>query len=309
MTWLAGFEQILAPSGGGYFANDVPDKLVLHTTEGGTIEGAVSAYRASNSWPHFTVDPRTRRKVQHISLSRSAMALYNDSSTSVETNRAGDVIQVEIVARAAETHLYDDDWYSWLATEVVRPICQEQGLPPRCTRFYGAGDGWILASENWVGRMGAAEWNAYNGICGHQNVGDGNDHWDPGRLDQDRLMLFAFGGGEIYDTVTKTSRQVGVLDLAFTTEDEDLKPDERNMLIQVHGVLGNPMPGWNRPPSINDLFAFLNDKLAAYETQMAAIRVELAELKRTGVAPTQPASASEVAAELLALVVERAAKG
>ena len=84
--------------------------------------------------------------------------------------------------------------------------------------------------------------------------------------------------------------------------------DMFRMDVQVHGVLANPMPGWNRPPSINDLFAFLNDKFTAYEAQVAALRTELAEVKRTEAAPVAPTSAAEVAAELLALVVERASK-
>lgn len=210
-THLNGAEWVPAPSGGGFFANDVPDKGLLHTTEGDSIEGAISAYRNANSWPHFTVDPARGRIVQHIGMDRSAMALYNGPQP-METNRAGTVIQIEIVARAGSTHTYTDAWYQWLATQVIRPISLNLGLPPRMTKFYGAMDG-TIAVETWPGRLQDDRWNGYNGWLGHQNVGDGNDHWDPGKLNETKLLVYAFGGGEVYDPISRRSWMVGTGDV------------------------------------------------------------------------------------------------
>ena len=205
--WVPGFEYIPGATG-GVFANDVADKLLLHTTEGNSISGAIGAYTANNSWPHFTVDPLTCRKVQHLDTARSAMALYNGPG-GIETNRAGTVIQVEIIGFAGSTHTYSDAWYQWLAVEVIRPLCEAHGIPARMMRFYGTGEGYVLATESWPGRLWGDQWNNYCGILGHQNVGDGNDHWDPGRLDSARLLSMAFGGGEIVDPISGAVVLVG----------------------------------------------------------------------------------------------------
>lgn len=225
--WLEAAEYHPAPSGGGTQYRTV-DKLVLHTTEGGTIEGAIGAYKASNSWPHFTVDPLQRRMCQHIAMDRSAMALYNGPQP-METNRGG-VVQVEIVGFARNTHTYSDSWYQWLAEHVVRPICERMAIPRRCTKFYGEGDGYVLATPSWIGRMQDAEFNAYKGICGHQNVGDGNDHWDPGKLNEAKLLAYAFGGGEVYDPVTNGSWKVGTGGIDFEPQLQP-QPDEDEELM------------------------------------------------------------------------------
>ncbi len=229
--WLEGFDYSPANRSGGSYAIDVADKLVLHTTEGNSIGAAVGAYTSAGSWPHFTVDPLRQLRVQHLPINRAAFALYNYSSTPMETNRAGDVIQVEIVGFAGSTHTYSDAWYSWLANYVVRPICQAAGIPNRCTRFYGAYEGFVLASEHWVGRMEQAEFYAYSGICGHQNVGDGNDHWDPGGLSAEKLLNYAFGGGTIYDPVTNGSWVVGSGTIPTGDFDNQIRYDDEDELM------------------------------------------------------------------------------
>ena len=204
--WFPGFERIGPTSGGSWAVDTGHTRLVLHTTEGWNIEGALSVYRNVGVWPHFTVDVRPGgRLIQHIDTDQSAMALYNGSDPT-QTNRAGVTLQIEICGFAAETHTYDDAWYQRLA-EVIAPICKAHGIPARCTRFYGQGEG-VIASESWPGRYWSDRLYPYAGILGHQTVGDGNDHWDPGKLDSERLLNFAFGGGVIIDPITGTQRVV-----------------------------------------------------------------------------------------------------
>jgi hypothetical protein len=287
--WLAGFDYSPANRAGNSYAVDVADKLVLHTTEGNSIDGAVGAYTRAGSWPHFTVDPLRGAKVQHLPINRAAFALFNYSSTAMETNRAGDVIQVEIVGFAGSTHTYSEAWYRWLALEVVRPICLAAEIPARCTKFYGSMHG-TIASEHWAGRMEMAEFYGYSGICGHQNVGDGNDHWDPGFLNAELLLRMAFGGGVIYDPVSNTSWEVGGGPMptgGFETHirrdgDDELDANQAAQLNAVAGVLTPVYPPFNRPVSLADIydsaaknFGQLHQGQAVTNSQLAAIAATL----------------------------------
>jgi hypothetical protein len=85
--------QNLTFTGGGH-------KLVWHTTEGSSIEGAESAYRAAGVCPHFTIALVNGHRVlhQHLPLDVAASALKHDSGP--QTNRAN-AIQVEIVGFAS----------------------------------------------------------------------------------------------------------------------------------------------------------------------------------------------------------------
>lgn len=133
---------------------------------------------------------------------------------------------------------------------------------------------------------------------------------------RDRVPDTVCCGDPMYEVLPTIRALVNGGAIPVPAGDDDLTPEEKQklddmyrMAVQVHGVLANPMPGWNRPPSINDLFAYLGDKHAAYEAQINALRTELAELKRTGVTPTDPISPHEVAAQLLAQLIEKATKG
>lgn len=246
-------ESVPAPSSNSY-AVDYADKLLLHTTEGATIEGAIAAYRSHGAWPHLTVDPLAKRIVQHIDFGRAAGALYNGPQP-METNRGGAVIQVEIVGRAANTHTYSDDWYRWLAVEVIRPICKQLNLPARCVQFYGAMHG-TIAIETWPGRFQDDRWPGYSGILGHQNAGDGNDHWDPGFLNAEKLLIYAFGYGEIYDPISRTTRLVGDLGGALIpepSEENELTPLQSQAFDIMTGVLTPTYPPYGRPVSLADI--------------------------------------------------------
>jgi len=73
-----------------------PFKVVHHTTEGSTAEGAMNAFRTNRSDPHFTVD--ATRIFQHIDTAEGARALRNDPG-GVQTNRDS-AVQIELVGFA-----------------------------------------------------------------------------------------------------------------------------------------------------------------------------------------------------------------
>jgi len=153
------------------------DKLGLHTTEGGSIAGAIAAYKANNSWPHTTVECRfghTYERCGHLDLDVAARSFRNEAG-GVQTNRDG-VVQIEVVGFA--TRPSEIDW-AWLGEHVVGPICQLKGIPVQSSvvwRPYPASYG-----EGASQRLSAAQWTAYQGVLGHQHVPE-NSHGDPGAI-------------------------------------------------------------------------------------------------------------------------------
>src|SRR5262245_58042937 len=90
---FAEWKPISGPSGsftGG------PFKIVHHTTEGSSAQGAFNAFRAHRSDPHFTVD--ATKIFQHIDTGKAARALRNLEG-GVQTNRDS-AIQIEVVGFA-----------------------------------------------------------------------------------------------------------------------------------------------------------------------------------------------------------------
>lgn len=182
--YLPGVTRVPGNDSGTY--TSPVDKLLIHTTEGSSIEGAVAAYVANNSWPHVTVDARygrTYRVVQHVDFARPARALRNESG-GVQTNRDG-VIQFEVVGAAARPG--EIDW-EWLGANVFGPAARLMGIP-------------VESSVSWVAypasygksaaqRLSAAAWTGYRGFLGHQHVPE-NSHGDPGAIPIDTVLRAA----------------------------------------------------------------------------------------------------------------------
>lgn len=185
--WLDGCEHTpIAGVDGGAWVIDLPDRVVLHTTEGDTIEGAVATYTGSRDAPHFTVDLARRRKAQHLPLSASSTALAHPSGQP-ETNRVGRCIQIEIIGRAAQPSHTDDElqFLAGLLTGI-----QAAGVTFAWTapEFHAYPPSMSLGAEPW--RMSIAAWRQFNGICGHQHVPE-NAHGDPGAIDIQRVIALA----------------------------------------------------------------------------------------------------------------------
>ena len=86
---MPGWEWVGATAGGTSYLNDVPDKIVLHTTEGNSADAAIGAYRSHGGWPHFTLDYWRNRAIQHIDTDVAASALWNERGNNYEPNRSG----------------------------------------------------------------------------------------------------------------------------------------------------------------------------------------------------------------------------
>lgn len=188
--WLASAEQLVGNSAGS-MNGDGSRKILLHSTEGSSIGGAVSAYRAHNSWPTLTVDCRLRRVVQHLDTDVAARSLRNQAG-GVETNRDGTVlVQIELVGFAGDpSSIGHAEDLLWLGREVIRPIAERHGVPLASTLP------WVAYPASYGQRAGQrlspGDWDAYSGILGHQHAPE-NDHGDPGAIDIATILAGAVG--------------------------------------------------------------------------------------------------------------------
>lgn len=170
--------------GGSYIG--VPWKIVLHTTEStNPYSYDPSSYFGNPFWPHASID--TEGIHQHLPIDVAAFALYHGAGQA-PTNGAN-AVQCEIVWRAADiADLPDEtvanvaDWVQWVSeqTSVPLDVCP-QG-------FHGTGEGFVLASEDSPIRFSDDEWLQFSGVCGHEHIGSGNNHWDPGRFPWERVV-------------------------------------------------------------------------------------------------------------------------
>lgn len=179
MTWLPGAQRVVIPGAMGQTHLAQVRKLCWHTTEGGSIEGAVSVYLARRVPPHLTVDPDEDRVVQHIPLDRAAYALHAVDQTGV--------IQVEIVGYAREARYWSDTRLRWLGERVAAPIFEACPAINRhlvvATRDELTNTDPPLASARSPIRMRRLDWDRFTGMVTHQVAPAPNNHWDPGALD------------------------------------------------------------------------------------------------------------------------------
>ncbi|MEN4921001.1 N-acetylmuramoyl-L-alanine amidase [Achromobacter spanius] len=146
-----------------------PFKIVHHTTEGSTAQGAMDAFRRNRSDPHFTVDASTI--YQHIDTAEGARALRNDPG-GVQTNRDS-AVQIELVGFA---HLPKDSRALTNLARLCRWIEQQHGVARKWP------SGRPLPARNGKDPGGhnrdAATWDSSSGHFGHCHVPE-NTHWDP----------------------------------------------------------------------------------------------------------------------------------
>jgi hypothetical protein len=146
-----------------------PFKIVHHTTEGSSVQGAFDAFEKNRSDPHFTVDSTTI--YQHIDTEMTARALRN-APGGVETNRDS-TVQIEAVGFAGKpkskaTLQNVAKLCRWLEETHGIPRVWPNGLPKPAVN--GADPG----GHN----RNAANWNSKSGHYGHSQVPE-NTHWDP----------------------------------------------------------------------------------------------------------------------------------
>ena len=185
--WLPGVERVQGSDAGPMLPGS-KWSLLLHTTEGGSLQGAIAALRAKSAWSHFIYDPATEQLVQAVSMNRAAKSLRSGGNLG-KTNAAR-VIQVEIVGRAADTDHAPQWWNESIGRMIARigasvPFRIEMPLP-----FYGDESGFTVASQTAKQRMSWAAWYRFDAICGHQHA-PRNDHWDPGAINAAAILAAA----------------------------------------------------------------------------------------------------------------------
>ena len=155
-----------------------PFKIVHHTTEGSTAEGALGAFAQNKPDPHFTVD--ATRIFQHIDTAEGARALRN-APGGVQTNRDS-AVQIELVGFA---HLPKDP--RALTTGAAVPLDRgDDGVPrsgpPACrARPRTAATPAATTAMLWPGTDNS-------GHYGHCHVPE-NSHWDPGYNDEELAFI------------------------------------------------------------------------------------------------------------------------
>lgn len=188
-------------------------RVIWHTTEGSSVDGAVSTLRANFSCPHFVVGPG--RVVQMRPLWAEAATVRGDNS------RAW---QVEVVGFSKQAPWMHDDatrrvvvaLLSYFRDRLNVPLARPDGWRDDCADIDG-----IWASEgNSRRRSGRAP--SFAGHVMHLDWPD-NTHWDQGAVRWTPLLDEA--RGEDDDVGTKEMRQGGGLFRADKPLPSDASPD------------------------------------------------------------------------------------
>lgn len=184
--WLDGYERIPLGADVAGMTYEEPDdpKLLWHMTQGTSVDGAISAYRRYP--PQLCVDPRARRKVQHIPLN---LAGYSLAGTPNDRSR---VVQVEVVGFSEDAHELPDDQLQWLADKVVVPVREAFGVPDVHLPFYAPHEvDFVLASPESPLRLTVAALRQFSGHLAHQHAPAPDEHWDAGGLRIARILELA----------------------------------------------------------------------------------------------------------------------
>jgi hypothetical protein len=170
---------ITGPSG-SYLSG--PIKIVHHTTEGSSAQGAFAAFRANRSDPHFTVDGT--QIFQHIDTGVAARALRNPPG-GVQTNRDS-AIQIEVVGFA---HRPKTKPTLRNVARLCRWIEETHGVPKVWPNGHPkpAVNGHDPGGHN----RDARNWDTRGGHYGHCHVPE-NTHWDPAYSEEEVKFLMEF---------------------------------------------------------------------------------------------------------------------
>jgi hypothetical protein len=181
--WPEAIQLQFAYQNGGTYTGG-PFRGVIHTTESKSYTPSTKSYYGHHNPPHFTMvkpgDSDEVKVYQHYPITVAARALENHKG-GVQTNRQS-AIQIEIAWKAAQIDKLPFamviklwDWMRWVEDQT--------GIKRWITRKFQGPEASGLHSP---ARMTDAEWNDFNGWCGHQHVPE-NSHWDPGKLDIDAV--------------------------------------------------------------------------------------------------------------------------
>ena len=193
--YLEGYEQDIEP-GAGHNPTAGRRKVIIHTTETGpgSLDSVRNTWRGPSNWgrglAHFIAEGD--RYVQCLPLNTCA---YTSQNGGINANKAGCPIQIEIVHYAAQPFSSKeyDALGKWIADLIKAGVYVDLDA---CPEFYGQNDGiypYLASLESPVRDIINNQFGGYvnfNGIAGHQHL-EGNDHWDPGKLDIHRVCEIA----------------------------------------------------------------------------------------------------------------------
>lgn len=188
--WVDGFARVPIDGRPGLgHRSAIPPRFTIHSTEGTTIGSAVSAYRGGTGCPHFTIDFPTRAAVQHVPVHLGSYALRNDYADGREPNACANV-QIEIVGFAKDGDIKSRAELEWIGKILARIAGQMRAIGMIndsfdlvWPEFYDEKSGFTLATKDAKQRDLYKDWNTGRWtVWGHQHIGDGNAHWDPGKI-------------------------------------------------------------------------------------------------------------------------------
>lgn len=180
--WVPGYTRVSLGEHGGVYDETSHPKGCVHTTEGGSLAGAETAYR--NYPPHMGYDPRTRQRHQYVPLNKHSYAFRGDESDDEY------VIQIEFVGFASQTQSWSDQMLENIAWDVFRPLEVLIGIPRRSLQFFGEDAGFTLASVSSPIRLSPGSLRNYKGWLGHQHIPNPDVHWDPGKFPIQKVFNF-----------------------------------------------------------------------------------------------------------------------
>jgi hypothetical protein len=169
-------------SSAGPFQVNAPYRCTLHTTEGGRNPFGAESYHGHSSYPHFEVHEDGFDQFFPLNVASKALAPSDRVKTNLIPN-----IQIEIVGKAANAQSFSDKLLANLA-DVCRFIMEQTGVQPMPPPqgFFREG----AATTSGALWFSTEEWNRWNGFCGHGNVPDNLERWDPGNFPWERFQRF-----------------------------------------------------------------------------------------------------------------------
>lgn len=177
MAWYPTADKSVKGNNAGSYTGG-PFKGVLHSTEGSSASGAIGAFKANNSWPHFLID-YAGKVWQFIDTNKAARALRHPSGT-IETNRDS-AVQIEVVGFAGKPNEHPVAQWNALKT-LMRWIETTHGVKP-----IGPGRPFASAYGQNNLRFTSVEWDKADFWMGHCHIVN-QTHWDPGQINLQSLL-------------------------------------------------------------------------------------------------------------------------
>lgn len=180
--------QTITGTNGGRMTGG-PPRGVIHTTETNP-----ASFFTGQTYYHLQV--REFQGVvqwrQFIDLDLASRALFNGPDP-VQTNRMGTHCpNLAIVGYAKDSPDLSERMLDELA-EFIAWCRDTMGIPAVFPLPFQGGEAY---GTGGVGRLSVEEWETVTGWVGHQDVPDGNTHWDPGKLPTDKLKARLTHKGE-----------------------------------------------------------------------------------------------------------------